>query len=129
MTVSVLLLYLLLLNLCLGLSVGQVQVIFNLSEEFGAFQHPLAYIEWFTSLQAPVADLGMYQVSCSTRRNRQRVSIIPLSQIERSVHLLPKFGRTMDKTWSADNVLERCKTFFVNLYFRHLDFLLFRYLT
>jgi len=45
-----------------------------------------------------------------------------------SVHLIPKFGWVMDVTWSADNILEVCKTFFVNPYVRHLNFLLLRYL-
>ena len=71
----------------------------------------------------------MYQVSRSTRSHRRRASIIPISQIEHSVHLIPKFGRVMDVTWSMDNVLEVCKTFYVNPYVRHLDFLLFRYLS
>ena len=35
----------------------------------------------------------------------------------------------MDVTWSTDNVLEVCKIFYVNPYVRHLDFLLFRYLS
>ena len=44
------------------------------------------------------------------------------------MHLIPKFGRVMDKTWAMDNVLELCKFFYVNYYFHHLDFLLFCYL-
>lgn len=95
-----------------GLSIGQVCVIFHLPEEFGTFEHPLAYVEWFTPFKTPLSDLGMYQVSCSTRQNCRRATIIPLPQIERCVHLIPKFGRAMDRTWSTDDVLERCKTFF-----------------
>ena len=105
-----------------------MRVIFSLPSEYGNFEHPLAYVEWFTSFNAPVPDLEMYQVSRSTRSHRRRASIIPVSQIERSVHLIPKFGRVMDVTWSADNILEVCKTFFVNPYVRHLDFLLLCYL-
>ena len=111
-----------------GLTVGQVRVIFSLPGEYGSFTEPLAYVEWFTRFGNPVADLGMYQVSRSSRHHRRRASIIPVSQIERCVHLIPKFGRVMDRTWTTDNVLELCKTFYVNCYFRHLDFLLFRYL-
>jgi hypothetical protein len=106
-----------------------VRVIFSLPSEYGSFTHPLAYVEWFTPFHSPVADLGMYQVSRSTRSSRRRASIIPVSQIERSIHLIPKFGRVMNITWSTDNVLELCRTFYVNLYVRHLDFLLFRYLS
>lgn len=105
-----------------------MRVIFSLPSEYGNFEHPLAYVEWFTSFNALVPDLEMYQVSRSTRSHRRCASIIPVSQIERSVHLIPKFGRVMDVTWNADNILEVCKTFFVNPYVRHLDFLLLRYL-
>ena len=111
-----------------GLTVGQVRAIFCLPEEFGSFPDPLAYIEWFTAFQLPVPDLEMYQISRLTRQYRRRASIIPVSQIERSIHLIPKFGRQMDISWSAEDVLERCKTFYVNPYVCHLDFLLFRYL-
>ena len=103
-------------------------VIFSLPSEYGNFEHPLAYAEWFTSFNAPVPDLEMYQVSRSTQSHRCRALIIPVSQIERSVHLILKFGRVMDVTWSADNILEVCKTFFVNPYVCHLNFLLLRYL-
>jgi hypothetical protein len=116
------------LNRNSGLTVGQVRAIFQLPEEFGTFPDPLVYVEWFTAFQSPVPDLEMYQVSRSTRQHRQRASIIPVTQIERSIHLIPKFGRRIDLSWSAEDVLERCKTFYVNPYLRHLDFLLFRYL-
>jgi hypothetical protein len=112
----------------LELAVAQVRVIFGLPDEYGAFPHPFAYVEWFTAFQSPIPDLEMYQVSRSTRHHRRRASIIPVTQIERSIHLIPKFGRQMDLTWSAEDVLEKCKTFYVNPYLRHLDFLLFRYL-
>jgi len=105
-----------------------VQVIFSLPSEYGNFEHPLAYVEWFTLFNAPVPDLEMYQVSRSTQSHRHHTSIILVSQIERSVHLILKFGQVMDVTWSADNILEVCKTFFVNPYVRHLDFLLLCYL-
>lgn len=103
-------------------------MIFALPEEYGTFPHPLAYVEWFTPFRMPVQDLGMYQVSRSTRSGYRRASIIEVDQIERLVHLVPKFGRQVDRTWSVDDVLELCKTFYVNPYLRHLDFLLFRYL-
>ena len=112
----------------IGLKVAQVRVIFALPEEYGTFRHPLAYVEWFTPFRTPAQDLGMYQVSRSTRSGYRRASIITVDQIERLIHLVPKFGRQVDRTWTVDDVLELCKTFYVNPYLRHLDFLLFRYL-
>jgi len=108
--------------------VGHVRAIFCVPDEFGTFPDPLAYVEWFTAFQSPVPDLEMYQVSRSTRQHRQRASIISVTQIERSIHLIPKFGWRIDLSWSAEDVFECCKTFYVNPYLRHLDFLLFRYL-
>lgn len=110
------------------MAVAQIRVIFRLPEDFGMFTEPLAYVEWFTPLSSLVPDIGMYKISPSTRRNQRRASIIPLSQVERTVHLIPKFGRAVDSSWTSDNVLEKCKSFYVNPYFRHIDFVLFRYL-
>ena len=109
-------------------NVAQVRVIFTLPEEYGLFHHPLAYVEWFTPLHEPVHELGMYQVSQSTHSGHRQASIIPVGQIERLVHLIPKFGKWIDRTWTSDDILELCRTFFVNPYVQHLDFLLFRYL-
>jgi hypothetical protein len=88
----------------------------------------MAYVEWFMPLCNPVPELGMYQISRSTCGQCRCTSIIPVSQIECLVHLIPKFGREINQTWSVDDVLELCKTFYINPYVQHLDFLLFHYL-
>src|SRR5882762_4401146 len=116
------------LNRDSGLTVGQVRAIFRLPEEFGTFPDPLVYVEWFTAFQSPVPDLEMYQVSRSTRQHRQHALIISMTQIEHSIHLIPKFGQRIDLSWSAEDVFECRKTFYFNPYLRHLDFLLFHYL-
>jgi hypothetical protein len=90
------------------LSVAQVRVIFNLPDKFGTFDEPLAYVEWFTPLGSILPDLGMHQISHSTRMHARRASIVPLSQIQRTVHLIPKFGREVDANWTSENVLEKC---------------------
>ena len=100
----------------IGLKVAQVQVIFALPEEYGTFRHPLTYVEWFTPFHTPAQDLGMYQVSQSTHSGYRWASIIVVNQIERLVHLVPKFGRQVDRTWTVDDILELCKTFYVNPY-------------
>lgn len=111
-----------------GLSIAQVRVVFRLPEDFGSFSEPLAYVQWFTALGSIAPDIGMHQVSHSTRMHRRRASIIPIAQIQRTIHLIPKFGREVNSDWTAENVLEKCEKFYVNPYFRHLDFVLFRYL-
>ena len=106
----------------------QVQVIFHLPQEYGTFTHLLAYIEWFTAFSTPTANLGMYQISHSFCSHHRQASIIPTTQIKCSVNLILKFEKQMDVSWSVDDVLERCKYFYVNCYLQHLDFLIFYFL-
>ena len=110
------------------LTVGQVKVIFCIPDEFGSFPHPMAYVEWFTPLTSLAPDLLIYQISRSTCNRQCRASIIPITQIERLVHLIPKFGKKIDLSWSSENVLNKAQVFYVNVYFRHWDFVLFHYL-
>ncbi|KAH9951748.1 hypothetical protein B0H21DRAFT_775908 [Amylocystis lapponica] len=113
-----------------GLCVARVRAIFRIPADFGAHasEHPLAYVEWFTPFRDPVPDIGMHKVSHSTRNHRRRASIIPITQIERSCHLIPCWRREMVRSWTSAEVLDQCKTFYVNPYLRHEDFVLFRYL-
>ncbi|KAF8124506.1 hypothetical protein K438DRAFT_2154332 [Mycena galopus ATCC 62051] len=110
-----------------GLGVARVRVIFKLPENHGNYPDPLAYIDWFKPLTTPVADLEMYRVSLSTRMHHQKSEIIPVTDIVRSCHLIPRFGRRVDPTWTSENVLDHCKEFYLNPYLRHHDFFLFRY--
>ncbi|KAJ7701258.1 hypothetical protein B0H14DRAFT_2305417, partial [Mycena olivaceomarginata] len=50
---------------------------------------PLAYIEWYKPLTQFDADLGMYKIAPAVQYHRRRVSIIPVTQIARSCHLIP----------------------------------------
>ncbi|KAH9942200.1 uncharacterized protein BXZ73DRAFT_87866 [Epithele typhae] len=113
-----------------GLRVARVRAIFCMPASFGTrFKHPLAYVEWFTPFRAePDPVNGMFQVSVSKNHHRRRSSIIPVTSIVRSCHLIPVWGREVDRTWTTDNVLDRCKKFFLNPYLRHHDFVLLRYL-
>ncbi|KAJ7624155.1 hypothetical protein B0H17DRAFT_886865, partial [Mycena rosella] len=54
---------------------------------------PLAYVDWYKPLQTFNTTLGMHQVSLSSRNHHQNSSIIPLTDIVQSCHLLPIFGR------------------------------------
>lgn len=110
------------------LSVAQVRVIFQLPPEYGRFDTPLAYVEWYTPLQLYNPSLGMYQISRSFRNRYRRASIIPVNQIVRSCHLIPKFGTKIGRMWNTDNVLEMADTFYLNPDLRLHDFILFRYM-
>ncbi|KAI0682089.1 hypothetical protein BC835DRAFT_1244408, partial [Cytidiella melzeri] len=54
---------------------------------------PLAYIEWFTPFSHYNNTVGMFSVAPSQRNHRCRASIIPISAILRSCHLIPVWGR------------------------------------
>ncbi|KAI0821808.1 hypothetical protein BC628DRAFT_1281640, partial [Trametes gibbosa] len=54
---------------------------------------PLAYVEWFTPFQVVDQITGMYVVSPSTRQRQRNCSVIPLSDIVRTCHLVPCWGR------------------------------------
>ena len=41
-------------------------------------------------------------------------SIIPLADIRQSCMLFPAFGATCNDSWTADNVLDTCTSFYVN---------------
>jgi hypothetical protein len=101
-------------------------VIFALPIEYGRFTVPLAYIEWYKPLTQIDKDLGMYKITPAFHNHHRRASIIPVTQIARSCHLIPRFSRTVDRTLTTDDVLDRCESFYLNCYLRHIDFVLFR---
>ncbi|KAJ7743396.1 hypothetical protein B0H16DRAFT_1664152 [Mycena metata] len=67
-----------------GLFAGRMQVIFALPVEYGRFNVPLAYIEWYKPLTQLDTDLAF-------QNHHRRASIIPVTQISRSCHLIPRF--------------------------------------
>ncbi|KAI0317379.1 hypothetical protein OF83DRAFT_1172024 [Amylostereum chailletii] len=113
-------------GLPLMLTVGQVRAIFRLPPRYDPDgTHPvLAYLERFTKFTIPVPDLRMFQVSRSTRSQRRRASIIPVTSIMQSAHLFPKHPRqgAASTDWTADDVYEKAKTFHVNPFLRHYEF-------
>ena len=111
-----------------GLSVAQVRVIFQLPLEYGRFDTPLAYVEWYTPLTSYIPAIGMYQISRSFRNRYRRASIIPVNQIVRSCHLIPKFGTKIGRSWNAENVLALADHYYVNCDISLHNFVLFRYL-
>lgn len=82
--------------------VAQVRAIFRLLEEHIHYQQPLAYVEWFTPFVARDQTIGMYAVSPSTSYHCCRASIIPISCIIRTCHLIPAWGSHADPTWTSN---------------------------
>ncbi|KAK7459537.1 hypothetical protein VKT23_009520 [Stygiomarasmius scandens] len=111
-----------------GLSIGRVRLLFKIPPEIAAFPHLLAFVDWFTPLQKyNNFTLGMYQISYATRQHEQHSGIIFADTIQQTCHLSPDFGRTVNPNWNCQNVLDQCKTFYINPYLRSRDFFLLRY--
>ena len=96
----------------------QIRAIFTLP---GHLQHAhlpntLAYIEWFTPFRAPHPNLGLFPVTRASRNNGPVSDIIPLDAIISSCHLIPRFGMNFHPTKWNSNILEECKSFFLNKY-------------
>ncbi|KAI0790559.1 hypothetical protein C8Q75DRAFT_695076, partial [Abortiporus biennis] len=54
---------------------------------------PVAFVDWFTPFGARDEELGMYCITRSTRRRDLYSSIIPITDIVQSCHLIPLFGK------------------------------------
>ena len=77
----------------------------------------LAYVEWFTGLaQGADPDHRMFKVQRKIHRpsGKRVASVIPLTDVRRSVQLFPKFGPVAPRDWTSENVLESCNKFYVN---------------
>ncbi|KAI0736336.1 hypothetical protein C8Q72DRAFT_985880 [Fomitopsis betulina] len=102
--------------------VGQVRTIFSLPQKSlrelfpSAIQVPrhLVYVEWFSKFAAsPDPRHRMYKVRRLTG-DAKIASVVPLTLIERSVHLFPKWGGSAPAAWTTSNVLDECITFYLN---------------
>ncbi|KAJ7894470.1 hypothetical protein B0H14DRAFT_3652042 [Mycena olivaceomarginata] len=54
-----------------------IRVIFKLPPQFGTYQHPLAYVEWFTPLNKPDPISGMFTTHRSTRNHTRNSASKP----------------------------------------------------
>lgn len=109
-----------------GFRVAQVRLVFTIPRRGleDLFPHTppdnrpghLAYVEWFTPFTTPGPDHGLYKVSRATRHGQPLCSVIPVTDIERSCHLLPLFGSVAPRHWTSSNVLEACPSFLVNAF-------------
>lgn len=86
---------------------------------------------WYKPFCAtPASDTGFYSLALSTRSQQQHSAVIPASDILRTCHLIPVFGRrqAVSLGWTSDRVLEQASSFYLNPYLRHYDFYLLRFL-
>ncbi|KAI9431986.1 hypothetical protein H4582DRAFT_1821876 [Lactarius indigo] len=74
----------------------------------------LTYVEWFSPASAPGTSHNMCRVSRHHRNGRRSASVIPLTDICRSVQLFPVFGPVVPRHWQSATVLEECNNFYVN---------------
>ena len=109
-----------------GPRVAQVRVIFQIPSAAIPMVFPspettvpthLAYVEWFSPMSTtPDPRHMMHRVSRLTRRGSRCASVIPVDSILGSVHLIPRFGRVVPPEWNSFTVLEKCDTFYVNVF-------------
>ncbi|KAF9470583.1 hypothetical protein BDN70DRAFT_909500 [Pholiota conissans] len=112
------------LPLC-NICVAQVCLIFTLPPLYHElFNEPLVYLYWFKPLCMPIEGLGMCMTSFSSHNPCQQASIIPLSSILRSCHLIPVFRSHAAATlgWMVAMVINKSPTFYLNPYLCHHDF-------
>jgi hypothetical protein len=67
----------------------------------------------------------MYKVSRALQGTSRLASIIPVSRIEQSLHLIPLPGSPIPREWSSSSVLDHCQTFLVNPFTDRRTYLLF----
>jgi len=104
-----------------GCSIAQVRVVFQFPENASGLLNcdlpkcHFAYVEWFSKISGtPDRNHKMFKITRLFQDGHRVASIIPLSRIRRTVHLLPKFGQTAPRDWTSSTVLERCNTFYLN---------------
>ena len=106
----------------IGWQVTQVRAVFRIPPKaetalFANLASPgyLAYVDWFTPFaHSPDPNHGLYKVSHSYKNGYRLSSVVPISQIKRSVHLFPDFGASVPREWTSSSVLEACKVFYLN---------------
>ncbi|KIM58472.1 hypothetical protein SCLCIDRAFT_128060, partial [Scleroderma citrinum Foug A] len=98
------------------MQIAQVHVIFKLPDHLGHYLHPLAYVEWFTSLCRHDPISGQFIVSHSTWNHQRNVSVISADRFVCPCHLQAQCGRNISSDWTANNALETASAFHVNSY-------------
>ncbi|KAI1785623.1 hypothetical protein LXA43DRAFT_1114924, partial [Ganoderma leucocontextum] len=109
-----------------GMRIAQVRVVFTIPDRYLDKLFPgmapadrpprhLAYVEWFTKFNAtPDRDSKLHKVTWAKQNGARIASVIPVSALQRSVHLIPKWGGPVPSHWTSENILDECKTFYMN---------------
>ncbi|KAI1782246.1 hypothetical protein LXA43DRAFT_1148513 [Ganoderma leucocontextum] len=58
----------------------------------------------------------LHKVTWAKQNGARIASVIPVSTLQRSVHLIPKWGGPVPSHWTSENILDECKTFYMNLF-------------
>jgi len=81
----------------------------------------LVYVEWFSPPSPPDPSHNMCRISRNYHNGRRSASVIPLTDVCRSVQLFPVFGPVVPRHWQGPTVLEGCSSFYVNPFLdRHM---------
>ncbi|KAI1781759.1 hypothetical protein LXA43DRAFT_907812 [Ganoderma leucocontextum] len=115
----------------IGYRVGRVRALFSLppalqrlrTDADPLFSH-LAYVELYTPFtEHPEPHSKLYTISWSYAGGARKAAVIPVSQIFRSCHLLPKCGERINRAWKSDTILDECDDMFLNTFSDHHMFL------
>jgi hypothetical protein len=114
---------------------AQIRVVFSVKQT--SWQHVfrdsdvllppehLAYVEWFTPFRAePDHNSKMYKVSRVLQGTSRLASIVPVSHIDQSLHLVPLAGSSLPREWHSSTILDHCQTFLVNSFSDRRTYLL-----
>ena len=111
--------------LSIGYHVGRVRVVFSIPTRYHdqvfkptiAVLLHLAYVQWYSKLTEPEPNHGMFKLRpLKDAEGSWICSIVPVGNIRRSVHLIPKFGPVAPAEWTSSNILDRCDVFYLNTF-------------
>ena len=78
------------------------------------------YVRWFRPFRTPDLVTGLPPTSHSTRNNYRHVGVVPVRDLVRTCHLMPKYGtEEIDPNWTTTNILDQPITFLLD---RYLDY-------
>ncbi|KAI0714708.1 hypothetical protein C8Q76DRAFT_648762 [Earliella scabrosa] len=106
-----------------GLRPGEVRAIFRMPSTGGYVSEPFMYVRWFRPFRNPDHVTGLHPTSHSTRNHYRHVGVVPVRDLVRTCHLMPKYDtEEIDPDWTSANILDQPITFLLN---RYLDYHLF----